>query len=103
MMFFYENNWALVVPMANEGPDFAPLLLAVTGVLDRLKCGTVYFSTAHFCQTELRYPLRNRRIMEVPIHYRAPSPRVSQKAIANSLKVLATYVFNRLTFSAPEV
>jgi len=245
-MFFYENNWALVVPMANEEPDFAPLLAAVTEVLDKLKCGTVYFivdnvskdatlrlcqetaakdsrfvaiwapenrniadaylrglrealwrghrliiemdaglshdpnaipmflrvlnegnecalgsryinggsnvgsplkrrfisragtilartllgaglkdmtsgyqgyhadivkrilemkihSTAHFYQTELRYLLRNRRIMEVPIHYRAPSPRVSSKAITNSLKVLAIYFCKRLTSSAPEV
>lgn len=245
-MFFYENNWALVVPMANEEADFAPLLTAVTDVLNKLKCGTVYFivdnvskdatlqlcqaaaagdsrfitvwapenrsiadaylrglreawqrghrliiemdagmshdphaipmflrvlnegnecalgsryinggsnvdsplkrrffsrvgtilarillgaklkdmtsgyqgyhadivekllhtkvlSTAHFYQTEIRYLLRNRRIMEVPIHYRAPSPRVSQKAIANSLKVLAIYVAKRLTLSAPQV
>ena len=246
VMFFYENNWALVVPLANEEPDFAPLLSAVTDVLDKLKCGTVYFvvdhvsvdstlqlchaaaandsrfntvwapdnkniadaylrglreaferghrliiemdaglshdpnaipmflrvlnegnecalgsryinggsnvgsplkrrffskvgtilarallgarlkdmtsgyqgyhaeivekllkarihSTNHFYQTELRYLLRNRRIMEVPIHYRAPSPRVSRRAIANSLKVLGIYVFKRLTFSAPAI
>jgi dolichol-phosphate mannosyltransferase len=245
-MFFYENNWALVVPMANEEPDFPPLLAAVTDVLDKLQCGTVYFivdqvskdatlqlcqaaaardarfitvwapenrsiadaylrglreafehghrliiemdaglshdpraipmflrvlnegnecalgsryinggsnvgsslkrrffsrvgtilartllgarlkdmtsgyqgyhadivekllkarilSTAHFYQTEVRYLLRNRRIMEVPIHYRAPSPRVSQKAIANSLKVLAIYFLKRLTFSTPAI
>lgn len=245
-MPLFENNWSLVVPMANEEPDFAPMLVAVTAILDKLKSGTVYFvvdhvskdatlqlcqaassndprfitiwapenrniadaylrglreawqrghrliiemdaglshdpnaipmflrvlnegnecalgsryinggsnvdsplkrrfiskfgsilariflgarlkdmtsgyqgyhadivekllatkilSTAHFYQTELRYLLRNRRIMEVPIHYRAPSPRVSRKAISNSLKVLAIYVFKRLTFSAPEI
>ena len=245
-MLFYEHNWALVVPMANEEPDYAPLLAAVTDVLDKLKCGTVYFvvdnvskdatldlcrateaadprfhvvwapenrniadaylrglreaverghrliiemdaglshdpyaipmflrvlnegnecalgsryinggsnvgsplkrrffsktgtilarvllgaglkdmtsgyqgyhahivkkileakihSTAHFYQTELRYLLRNRRIMEVPIHYRAPSPRVSRKAISNSLKVLGLYFLRRLTFRASEI
>ena len=245
-MQLFENNWGLVVPMANEASDFAPLLAAVTVVLDKLQSGTVYFivdkvskdatlqlcqatsatdprfitiwapenrniadaylrglreawqhghqliiemdggmshdpraipmflrvlnegnecalgsryinggsnvdspfkrrfiskagtilarlllgaklkdmtsgyqgyhaeivekllqaeifSTAHFYQTELRYLLRNRRIMEVPIHYRAPSPRVSQQAIANSLKVLAIYLFKRLTFAAPEI
>jgi len=245
-MFFYENNWALVVPMANEEPDFAPLLAAVTDVLDRLKCGTVYFivdnasqdatlqlcqaaaakdarfiavwapenrnivdaylrglreawqrghrliiemdaglshdpyaipmflrvlnegnecalgsryinggsnvgsplkrrffsrvgtilarvflgaklkdmtsgyqgyhahivekllrmplrSKAHFYQTELRHLLRNRRIMEVPIHYRAPSPRVSPKAIRNALETLGYYFLKRLTFSSPEI
>lgn len=243
-MFIYENNWALVVPLANEEPDFVPFLAAVTNVLDKLECGKVYFvvdqvskdatlqlcqaasaqdkriitvwapenrniadaylrglreafeqghrliiemdagmshdpsaipmflrvlnegnecalgsryinggsnvgspikrrffsragtllarvllgsglkdmtsgyqgyhadivekllktrilSTAHFYQTELRYLLRNRRIMEVPIHYRAPSPSVSRKAITNSIKVLAIYVFKRFTFSAP--
>ena len=245
-MFFYENNWALVVPMANEEPDFAPLLAAVTDVLDRLKCGTVYFivdnaskdatlqlcqaasakdarfitvwapenrnivdaylrglqeawqrghrliiemdagmshdphaipmflrvlnegnecalgsryinggsnvgspwkrrffsragtvlakiflgarlkdmtsgyqgyhahivekllkvplrSKAHFYQTELRHLLRNRRIMEVPIHYRAPSPRVSPKAIRNALQTLGFYFMKRLIFSSPEI
>jgi dolichol-phosphate mannosyltransferase len=34
-------------------------------------------SSAHFYQTEIRYLLRNRRTFEVPIHYQAPSPRVS--------------------------
>ena len=41
-------------------------------------------SKAHFYQTELRYLLRKTRHVEVPIHYRAPSPRVSQKAIRNN-------------------
>ena len=245
-MFFFENNWALVIPMANEEPDFEPLIKAVTSVLDRLQCGTVYFivdnvskdatldlckatsdadsrfitiwapenrsivdaylrglreawsrghrliiemdaglshdplaipmflrvlnegnecalgsryinggsnvgsplkrrffsrfgtllartllgaklkdmtsgyqgyraelvesilkakihSKAHFYQTEIRHLLRNRRIMEVPIHYRAPSPRVSRKAITNSLKVLGYYCLKRITFSSPEI
>lgn len=245
-MFLYENNWALVIPMANEEPDFKPLIEAVTDVLDRLKCGTVYFvvdnvskdatfdfckatsaadsryvtiwapenrsiadaylrglreawerghkliiemdaglshdpraipmflrvlnegnecalgsryinggsnvgsplkrrffsrlgtvlahvflgsnlkdmtsgyqgyhaeiverilaaeihSKAHFYQTELRHLLRHRRIMEVPIHYRAPSPRVSRKALFNSLMVLGYYSWKRLTLSTPEI
>jgi dolichol-phosphate mannosyltransferase len=245
-MFFYENNWALVVPMANEEPDFAPLLSALTDALNRLKCGTVYFivdqaskdatlrlcqeasardgriitvwapenrnivdaylrglreawqrghrliiemdagmshdphaipmflrvlnegnecalgsryinggsnvgsplnrrffsrtgtilaqvflgsklkdmtsgyqgyhahivekllqmplrSKAHFYQTEVRHLLRNRRIMEVPIHYRAPSPRVSRGAIRNALETLAYYFVKRITFSSPGV
>jgi len=245
-MQLFEDNWALVVPMANEELDFAPLLAAVTVILDKLHSGTVYFvvdkvstdatlrlcqeasardprfhtvwapenrnlvdaylrglreawqhghqliiemdggmshdpnaipmflrvlnegnecalgsryinggsnvdsplkrriisktgsilarlllgaklkdmtsgyqgyhaeivgkilqadvlSTAHFYQTELRYLLRYRRTMEVPIHYRAPSPRVSPKAISNSLKVLAIYFCKRLTLSAPQI
>jgi dolichol-phosphate mannosyltransferase len=57
-------------------------------------------SRAHFYQTELRYLLRRTRYMEVPIHYRAPSPRVSKKAIRNSFQVLFFYFFQRLQFKA---
>ena len=41
-------------------------------------------SKAHFYQTELRYLLRNHKTFEVPIHYKAPSPRVSKQAIKNA-------------------
>lgn len=54
-------------------------------------------SKAHFYQTEVRYLLRKEKAIEVPIHYRAPSPRVSQKAIRNSFEVLGHYAFLRLT------
>jgi len=57
-------------------------------------------STAHFYQTELRYLLRKKRYSEVPIHYRAPSPSVSWKAIKNSLSVLFYYFFKRLSGKA---
>jgi len=60
-------------------------------------------STAHFYQTEVRYLLRRRRIMEVPIHYRAPSPRVSRGAIANALRVLMYYALKRISGSAPHI
>lgn len=53
-------------------------------------------SKAHFYQTELRYLLRNKRYIEVPIHYKAPSPRVSQKAISNALYCLAFYTWRRI-------
>jgi dolichol-phosphate mannosyltransferase len=53
-------------------------------------------SKAHFYQTELRYLLRNTRFAEIPIHYRAPSPSVSKKAITNSLIVLFYYFLNRV-------
>lgn len=53
-------------------------------------------SKAHFYQTELRYLLRETRYAEVPIHYRAPSPSVSKKAIYNSFYVLFHYFFLRL-------
>jgi dolichol-phosphate mannosyltransferase len=53
-------------------------------------------SNAHFYQTELRYLLRKSRYAEIPIHYRAPSPRVNKKAIYNSFCVLFHYFFLRL-------
>lgn len=58
-------------------------------------------SKAHFYQTELRYLLRKTRYAEIPIHYRAPSPSVSKKAIRNSISVLFHYFFKRLSFNAP--
>jgi dolichol-phosphate mannosyltransferase len=53
-------------------------------------------STAHFYQTELRYLLRKKRYMEVPIHYRAPSASVSPKAIRNARQTLLYYFKRRL-------
>lgn len=57
-------------------------------------------SKAHFYQTELRYLLRKKRFREIPIHYRAPSKSVSQKAIKNSINVLLHYVIRRVSFNA---
>ena len=62
-----------------------------------------FLSKAHFYQTELRYLLRKTRYAEIPIHYRAPSPRVSKKAIYNSFDVLFHYFFLRLKFKAPVI
>jgi len=53
-------------------------------------------STGHFYQTELRFLLKKTRFMEVPIHYRAPSPNVAVNSILNSLKCLISYTFMRL-------
>lgn len=58
-------------------------------------------SKAHFYQTELRYLLRKQKLIEVPIHYRAPSPRVSKGAIRNSLAVLLHYFLLRLLGKSP--
>lgn len=52
-------------------------------------------SKAHFYQTEVRYLLRGENQSEIPIHYRAPSPRVSRGAILNSIAVLAHYTWQR--------
>ncbi len=60
-------------------------------------------SKAHFYQTEVRYLMRKRRFMEIPIHYRAPSPSVSKKAILNSINVLFHYFFNRLRFRSKAI
>jgi dolichol-phosphate mannosyltransferase len=60
-------------------------------------------SKAHFYQTELRYLLRYTRYAEIPIHYKAPSPRVSQRAISNSISVLLHYFKLRLTGRQPRL
>lgn len=60
-------------------------------------------SRAHFYQTELRYLLRRKRYAEIPIHYRAPSPSVSRKAINNSLAVLWHYFIKRLQGKANQI
>lgn len=60
-------------------------------------------SKAHFYQTEVRYLLRKKRYAEIPIHYMAPSPSVSRRAILNSLSVLMHYVAKRLALSSPSL
>ncbi|MEZ4740456.1 MAG: glycosyltransferase [Flavobacteriales bacterium] len=60
-------------------------------------------SKAHFYQTELRYLLRSTRFAEIPIHYKAPSPRVSEKAIRNSIDVLLHYFLRRITFRSVRI
>jgi dolichol-phosphate mannosyltransferase len=55
-------------------------------------------SRAHFYQTELKYLLRKYRSVEIPIIYKAPSPRVSRKAIKNSITTLLHYFSKRITF-----
>ncbi|WP_299991678.1 glycosyltransferase [uncultured Pontibacter sp.] len=60
-------------------------------------------SQAHFYQTEVRYLLRKTRFIEVPIQYRTPSPRVSKKAILNSIYLLSYYTFKRVVFKAPVI
>ena len=55
-------------------------------------------SKAHFYQTEIRYLLRKYPSKEIPIQYQAPSPRVSKKAITNSIETLLYYFWRRITF-----
>jgi len=58
-------------------------------------------SKAHFYQTEIRYLLRHSQYAEIPIHYQAPSPSVSKKAIKNSIEVLWHYFVNRFSKRSP--
>lgn len=60
-------------------------------------------SRAHFYQTEVKYLLRKHRIAEIPIHYQAPSPRVSSKAIKNAYATLLWYFFQRLKGNTPSI
>lgn len=53
-------------------------------------------SKAHFYQTELRYLCRYLNWIEVPIHYTAPSPRVSSNALKNARNCLLYFFFRRL-------
>lgn len=58
---------------------------------------------AHFYQTELRYLLRKRNWIEIPIHYTAPSPRVSKAALANARNCLIYYTFKHWFSSSPHI
>ncbi len=60
-------------------------------------------SRAHFYQTEVKYLLRKHRIAEVPIHYQAPSPRVSPSAIKNARNTLLYYFWERLKGNSPVI
>jgi dolichol-phosphate mannosyltransferase len=53
----YDNNWALIIPMANEEKEFHPFINEVKKILNRLKSGKVYIiidnaskdNTYHLC------------------------------------------------------
>jgi dolichol-phosphate mannosyltransferase len=45
-------------------------------------------SRAHFFQTEIKVYCRNLRLVEVPIHYRAPSPRLGSSAVKEAFRQL---------------
>jgi dolichol-phosphate mannosyltransferase len=70
----------------------------VSVIRNLLQCNLL--SKGHFYQTEVRYLMRKYRYIEVPIHYRAPSPNVSVKSVQNSLSVLFYYFFQRILFKS---
>jgi len=110
----FDSNWQRTF-LSRAGTLLANILLGtsmydMTSGFQGFHAGIVekflqypLLSKAHFYQTELRYLLRHTRFAEIPIHYRAPSPSVSRKAIANSLQVLWHYFMLRLKFRAVSI
>lgn len=92
-------RWLLGVRMADLTSGYQAFRREV---LERLVAHPLH-SKAHFYQTEVRYLLRAQKWIEVPIHYRAPSPSVSRGAVRNSLVVLAWYFLMRITLRAPKI
>jgi dolichol-phosphate mannosyltransferase len=62
-----------------------------------------FLSTGHFYQSELRFLLRRRPSVEVPIHYRATTSSVPIKAILNSVHGLFHYFGLRVLGRAPSL
>lgn len=60
-------------------------------------------SEAHFFHPEMRCLLRHYKYVEIPIHYRAPSPRVSYKVVSNSIEVLLHYFKLRVLGKLPAI
>jgi len=54
-------------------------------------------SRAHFFQTEIKVYCRNLKIVEVPIHYKSPSPRMKSSAITDAFRQLGRLFALRLT------
>lgn len=44
---YYDNNFAVTIPMANEEEDFAPFVTALSEVFNKLGTGTAYFVLDH--------------------------------------------------------
>jgi dolichol-phosphate mannosyltransferase len=54
-------------------------------------------SRAHFFQTEIKVYCRNLKIVEVPIHYKSPSPRMKSSAITDAFRQLGRLFSLRLS------
>ena len=54
-------------------------------------------SRAHFFQTEIKVYCRNLKIVEVPIHYKSPSPRMKSSAITDAFRQLGRLFALRLS------
>jgi dolichol-phosphate mannosyltransferase len=60
-------------------------------------------SKAHFYQTELRYLLRKKNYVELPIQYCSTSPTVPLKAIKDAINTLMFYFKLRLFFNPAQI
>lgn len=56
-------------------------------VLEELKLDE-FLSTGHMYQTEMRYYCRNRRTVEVPIHYEGSASSLKGSSVVEALKIL---------------
>jgi len=65
---------------------------ALTHILER-----GIHSRAHFFQTEIKVYCRNLKIIEVPIHYKSPSPRMKSSAITDAFWQLGRLFALRLS------
>jgi dolichol-phosphate mannosyltransferase len=89
----YLSNFLLGTSFKDMTSGFQGFHASIVGEILNFRI----LSKAHFYQTELRYLLRRKRYIEVPIHYRAPSPSISKKAITNAISVLLYYFVNRIS------
>jgi dolichol-phosphate mannosyltransferase len=60
-------------------------------------------SRAHFFQTEIKVYCRHLKFVEMPIHYRSPSPRLGSSALKDSLSQLGRLFRQRLAGSLPSI
>jgi dolichol-phosphate mannosyltransferase len=60
-------------------------------------------SRAHFFQTEIKVYCRRLKLVEVPIHYRSPSPRLGSSALKDSLRQLRRLFGLRIRRALPAV
>jgi dolichol-phosphate mannosyltransferase len=54
-------------------------------------------SKAHFYQTEIKYLLREKKFMEIPITYKVPSSNLRSEAVSNSIYTLLFYFKKRIS------
>ena len=60
-------------------------------------------SRAHYFQTEIKVFCRRLNFVEVPIHYRAPSPRLGMGALTDSMRQLFRLFRLRVTRALPMI